>query len=160
MKYQKQWEVPSDSSEKTYKVSLTMTDQYKCSCPNWIFRCQKTGDDCKHIADVKNGLYDQIPVQEFNLVIANIREVELRDDRTTVMTPMYPVGDTDFLATIVYDCLRLGVPFKQLKEHYRLHRSWSRDAIESHVQRNGRKTYGEWVEERGFVGFTKEAIND
>ena len=161
MKYQKQWEVPSDNGDKIYKVSLTLEGTYKCSCPHWIFRLQKTGEDCKHIDDIKNGLYDQIPSLQFNLIRAAVKEVSLQDDRTTIYVPLIPIGDTDFFATIIYDLVTLGVTWDMIKEHfgYSFPKSWKRQAIVDHVKSHGRKVHREFIKGRGWMGFEcKEAI--
>ena len=154
VRYKQQWKVQSESNPaKEYVVSLTMMDTYKCSCPNWIFRLQKTGDDCKHISGIKDGIYDSIPAHEFILVPANVREVTLQDDRVTVSIPLIPIGDTDFLVTLLHDCTVIGVPWNVLRDRYQFPRQWTRETVMEHVKFSGRKIYGEWVEERGYVGF-------
>jgi|SRR3990170_3275216 len=152
MKYQKQWEVPSDNGDKTYKVSLTLEGTYKCSCPHWIFRLQKTGDDCKHIMDVKEGLYDNLPTVYFDLVLAQVREVSLQDDRRTIYVPLRPIGDTDFLATIIYDLIYLGVSWSMIKEFCRVPREWKQSQVVHHIYNHGRKIWKEYNElgPRGF----------
>lgn len=154
MEYARQWSVPSDRDpHKQYRVSLTGDGSYKCSCPHWIYRLQKTGEDCKHIVDVKNGVYDALPVQEFYIVIANVREVTLTDDRVMVYVPLLPAGDLDFLATVVYDLAQLGVPWKLIDAYYHLPKSWSHVAVKNHVVNHKRKVYGPWVEGQGHQGF-------
>lgn len=162
VQYQKQWKIPSDNGgDKSYTVSLTMDNRYKCSCPHWIFRLQKTGDDCKHIMDVKDGLYDDLLQQEFELVLAQVRQVTLQDDRVTVYVPLRPIGDTDFFATIIYDLIYLGVPWSDIREFCQVPRQWSKSAVVYHVHNHKRKIWGPEVEDANghrFYGFeTMEA---
>lgn len=151
--YKKQWAVPSDvDPDKTYKVSLTFDGEYKCSCPRWIFKREQ----CKHIRDVQAGVYDDMPaeVPEFVIVPCNVRQVELNDDRRTVCVPLVPIGDTNFTATVVYDALQFGVPWKTIADFEHLPNSWRKDKVVAYVKHFGRKIYGEWKEEQGYVGFT------
>lgn len=49
-RYQNQWEVRSSSNpNRFYTVSLTLDNQYQCSCPGWIYR----HTDCKHIRSIR-----------------------------------------------------------------------------------------------------------
>lgn len=145
VQYQRQWKVLSDKEGKPpYKVSLTMDGKYKCSCPHWIFRLQKTGEDCKHITDVKEGRYDAVVGFVFEL--AMVREAELSDDRMTILVPLIPAADVDFMFTLAYDLLMLGVPMDQIRARYDLPRSWRKDLVISYVKGNGRKIYGPRVQ--------------
>jgi hypothetical protein len=47
--YKAQWEVPSHTKDKTYKVSEKWTGQFVCSCPHNIFRKV----ECDHIKEAK-----------------------------------------------------------------------------------------------------------
>lgn len=45
----------SQSSGKKYRIAFNQkTEKWGCSCPNWIYKRQHTGDDCKHIEDFKS----------------------------------------------------------------------------------------------------------
>jgi hypothetical protein len=47
--YKHQWEVPSHSKDKTYKVSEKHTGEFVCSCPHNIFRKL----ECDHIREAQ-----------------------------------------------------------------------------------------------------------
>jgi hypothetical protein len=128
-----------------------MDDQYQCSCPVWIFHRK----ECKHIQAVKDGQYEDVLqfIKTYNLTFGMVREVTIEDDLNTVLVPLLPIGDTDFLATIVYDLLQLGVPWHSIVELEHLPKEWKIQAVKQHVQQKGRKIYGEWVEKQGFVGY-------
>jgi hypothetical protein len=148
--YKKQWVVPSDTNpDKGYKVSLTMEDQYQCSCPRWIFK----REECKHIQGVKDGIYDQHTVIEYHLVLAMVKEVTMLDDRVTIHVPLRPVEDIDFLATIVYDLMHLGVPWQVIAELEHTPKQWKPAQVNSHILDHGRKVYDNWVKGHGFMGF-------
>ena len=151
IQYKKQWSVPSSSSDKLYKVSLTMNDQYQCSCPVWIFHRK----ECKHIQDVKDGIYDftQDERPPYKMEFAMVREVTMEDDRVTIKVPLCPLGDPDFYCTILYDLVQIGVSWKDAAEIERIPNKLKYRHVLEHVQAHGRKIYGEWVEEKGFVGF-------
>jgi hypothetical protein len=49
-----QWEIPSGSSNRTYKVSVDAVGNWACSCPAWGFQRAKLTDGiCKHIRAAK-----------------------------------------------------------------------------------------------------------
>jgi len=55
-----QWTMPSESDpRKEYTVTLYSDGTWKCSCPHWIFRLQKTGEDCKHIRSCRGSEFEQ-----------------------------------------------------------------------------------------------------
>ncbi len=150
--YLKQWVVPSDSDpNKTYKVSLTPEHELQCSCPRWIFKREM----CKHIQDVIAGVYSypENLRPKFNLTFGRVIQVELQDDRTTVMLPLRPVGDTDFLATILYDALILGISWKEIRDLEQPPKEWRPMNIIEHVRHHGRKIYVEGGDYLGANGF-------
>ena len=49
-------EVESRSTPgKVYVVTQWASDNWKCSCPRWIFVLQKEGENCKHIEVIRFG---------------------------------------------------------------------------------------------------------
>ena len=53
--YKDQWQVPSSSNpSKSYTVSLTMADEWQCSCPGWTTHMPRR--DCKHIKQMRRDL--------------------------------------------------------------------------------------------------------
>ncbi|MFN7970829.1 MAG: hypothetical protein U0166_00505 [Acidobacteriota bacterium] len=58
MRWVRSWDVPSDSSDRLYKVSQAESGAFGCSCPAWTFRGRRGGQrtDCKHIARLKVAL--------------------------------------------------------------------------------------------------------
>jgi hypothetical protein len=150
--YRRQWVVPSDSDpDKTYKVSLTHEYEFQCSCPRWIFK----REICKHIQDVIAGVYEY-PERlrpKFNITFGRVTQVELQDDRTTVLLPLRPIGDTDFLATVLYDALMLGISWKQIKDLEKAPKGWRPMGVIEHVRHHGRKVYVEGGAYLGANGF-------
>lgn len=51
-KWLRQWKVPSSDGAKTYLVSQGTGDSWACSCPHWKYRCNGSGEVCKHIEAV------------------------------------------------------------------------------------------------------------
>lgn len=150
--YLKQWVVPSDSDpDKSYKVSLTENYEMQCSCPRWIFK----REICKHIQDVVGGAYNypENLRPKFDITFGRVTQVELQDDRTTVLLPLRPIGDTDFLATILYDAMMLGISWKQIKELEKAPKEWRALQVIEHVRCYGRKIYKDGGEYMGANGF-------
>ena len=58
MKWIKKWNVPSDSGNGEYVVSLSDEDTYGCSCKAWTRHFPR--EDCKHILLVKAGHGEEI----------------------------------------------------------------------------------------------------
>lgn len=150
--YLKQWGVPSDTNpEKTYKVSLTPDFEFQCSCPRWVFK----RETCKHIQDVISGVYEY-PEKlrpKFNITFGKVRQLELQDDRTTVLLPLRPIGDTDFLATILYDAMMVGINWSEIKKIEKAPKEWRAMQVIEHVRRYGRKIYAEGGAYMGANGF-------
>lgn len=47
-------EVQSHSGASTYIVTRDEDQggRWTCTCPHWVYRCNDSGDDCKHIDEV------------------------------------------------------------------------------------------------------------
>ena len=164
-KWLKQWSVPSESGSKPYKVSLAMDGKtYVCHC--WPFLRERT--ICKHIKKVLAGEVPEISADastasgaglppEPAIELCNVREVAPVMDSGSrivkVQTPLIPLGDTHFLLTVVHDLLKAGVRWPTLRERYRLLKDLTQADIEAYIYQNGRKIYGPWQEERGYVGY-------
>lgn len=142
MKYLKKWQIPSENDEnKTYTVSLTDKNTFACSCPVWIFRRQ----ECKHIARVKRAVENNEDISEIKLnplhiVFANVKEVTLKENNE-VYVPLLPLSNahtTHFLATIIYDLLKLGFTFCSLAERYDLPKEWTKQKVINYVEARGR----------------------
>ena len=59
VRYQKQWVVRSVSRPNiVYKISLTMDNQYQCSCPRWVYK----REDCKHIRSIRDSFRPAEPI--------------------------------------------------------------------------------------------------
>jgi len=155
-----QWEVPSDSHpDKTYRVTQYESGVWKCSCPNWIFRLQKTGNDCKHIVDAKSGAYS--PGEHYPMIVAHIREVQLKDGK--LLYPMIPMGWPEtslFIHTIMYDMLKQGQAWQDVREKFGdlFPRRLSKDDVLHAVESLGRCTLGVWVDGMGFMGFERKEL--
>lgn len=154
-KYTRQWEVPSASSKtgKTYIISLTHDGNYECSCPRWVF----AREDCKHIEAIKDGEWDDNTVLEYEMQPGNVGQVTKKSE-TLFYIPLVPFNDDgiDLLATIVYDLLQFGVPWRQIKERYgknMIPKEWKKDMVISHVQTYGRGVYTEWIKGQGWTNF-------
>lgn len=151
-KWVKRWDVPSSKGTKTYVVAIDGQGAYGCSCPHWTNR----RTDCRHIDEVKAGLHtprgeEQTPRLPPEIVLANIREVMVEtgeDGQPTgrILTPLYPIGDTWMVATIVHDLVLVGVPWSILKKRYDdITKRNSRKAIMAYVRQRGRRIYGPLV---------------
>jgi len=62
MKWVDRWYVNSHSSDKEYTVSRAEDGEtWGCSCPAWTFQRHRIRDGiCKHIREVKGGLFDDV----------------------------------------------------------------------------------------------------
>ena len=67
------------------------------------FFTHKTTGDCKHILEIR----DRLAFSELEhenppkIVLAKVREVTLKPETNEVLTPLVPIGDTHFAATVV-----------------------------------------------------------
>lgn len=154
-----QWQVSSESSADSYTVSLKLDQTYACACPRWKF-AKAPKPDCKHIKSVRGGDFDPIGVEprnepEFELaMISEVTPVLTNGVVTKVQVPLYPMGDTHFQATLVFDCLKYGVRFQTLRDRYDIAKRNSRNNLIGYVIENGRRIYGPWDEKScNLVGY-------
>jgi len=120
--YVRQYRAPSRSTDKLYKVSVTDKGEWECDCPAWKFRSPRR--DCHHIKSVKTNpeKFEQIGVPNAKeiyprIVLANVKEVTRMEDNE-LYTPLIPLDNPPFIATVMYDLLRHGVPWGEVKERY------------------------------------------
>lgn len=135
--YVKRWKVPSSSdASKTYTVALKKDGSYACSCPEWIYRRR----ECHHIRQVKANPEGGEEFKPLVMVMAKVCEVTKEGEKILVpLVPLDRAETTPFLATIVYDCNKLGIPFGQLKEHYSIMPSdWTLEQVKQYVKAHGR----------------------
>lgn len=134
----REWSVKSSDGEREYKVTETEAG-WSCSCPSWRFRRTL----CHHIIQVQNANGKEIVEPE--ITFAKVTEVTLERDEDgvarRVLTPLVPLGNTHFQATVVYDLLRAGVPWSRVKAQYDVAQRNSRLAIERYIEENGRLVY-------------------
>lgn len=142
MVYIKKWEISSEKdSNKVYIVSLTDKNTFACSCPIWIYKRQ----ECKHIQRVKRALDNNegitdIKLNPLKIVFAKVKEVTLKENNE-VYVPLLPLCSahtTHFLATLVYDLLKLGFTFTYLAERYNLPREWNKNKVIGYIEERGR----------------------
>jgi len=137
--YVQKWTVPSSSNpDKSYTVSLTKEGNYECSCPTWIYRRQ----ECHHIKQIKAAPASGESVEVKPLVVVPANVCEVTKQGNEVLAPLIPLcraETTHFLATIVYDCYKLGVPFGALKEHFNIMpHDWTLEAVQNYIKTHGR----------------------
>jgi len=150
------WEFPSSSNpNKKYKVSRRKVDGLLvCSCPKFIFQRVpvEKKKPCKHILEVLGGNVQPVGAIQKpapQIVLYNIQEVtpvmDAAGNVIEVKTPLIPAGNdnfaTHFQATLIYDLLRYGVPYSQIRERYGLARVNSAKDIVRYVRANGRMVY-------------------
>jgi hypothetical protein len=138
-KWIKRWTIPSNSEPgKEYVVSLAADGTYGCSCPAWKFRRL----ECSHIQLVKvgGGTEGKEPP---SIMLAVVREVTLQPETNTVLTPLIPIGNEHFQATVVYDLFRAGVPWSVIRERYDIAKINSLTTIKQYIEAHGRMIYGE-----------------
>lgn len=125
-KYLKQYRVPSRSDPlKSYKVSVTDKGNWECDCPAWKFRSPRR--DCHHIEAVKANpdVFEEpgalSPEDIYpKIVLANVLEVTKKENNE-LYVPLIPIGGAfslGFTATVIYDLLKYGVPWGEVKEKY------------------------------------------
>ena len=159
-KWVKQWKVPSESNpSKLYTVSMDTNGNYVCHC--WPFLRSRT--TCKHIEQVKAGIWgavgDESAQPEPEIQFCYVQEVqpEYEADGKTIRllkTPLLPIGNTHFQATLMFDLHRYGVAWPTLVKRYQLDKSWTPASVEVYLREHGgRMIYGDWVEGNGFDGF-------
>lgn len=152
-KWIKKWKAPSNSTPgKEYTVSIDREGNYGCSCPRWKFQRAPFDEreSCDHIEDVIAGRISpegETLKAEPRIVLASVRAVipVIGEDGETVeevLTPLYPVDDGWFQATIVYDLLRAGVKWATLRKRYAIARVNSKKNIIANIEGRGRRIYG------------------
>ncbi len=147
-RWTKRWKVQSQSNpDVQHTVAIDRQGRWGCSC--WAWR-RNQARDCKHIETVKadSPEPDEITsITEPSIVLAKVKEVTPEHDGEGrvlhVLTPLIPLDDTWFQATVVYDLLRYGVTWSTVKHRYGLARKNSRKSIVAYVRKRGRKIYGE-----------------
>ena len=141
--YDQQYLVPSASGGKDHKVSHYPDDSWACDCWPW----RKSRQDCGHIEDARTGGGKQIyptliegePRKIPTIVPANVEQVTING--AEIYTPLIPIGDTWFQATLVYDLLRAGLPWSKIRERYDIAKRNSKVAIEDYIFAHGRRIY-------------------
>lgn len=152
----KRWSVPSESkTDLVYTVAVDADGIFGCSCPSWTRnRKRLQHQKCKHIRQVEAGRWPEqgnpIPDRP-TFTLAHVLEVTpVRDVDiiVEVLVPLIPIGDTDFIATVIYDCLRYGISWKEL-QRYNLAKHNSRSSIIEHVRAYGRSIYKRYKSPHG-----------
>lgn len=147
------WTAQSETDpSKTYTVALYSDGTYGCACPVWKFRRQQ----CKHIQDVQAGAYDAQSGPDgasIELALANTRQVhwdaQTGNGRERVMVPLVPPGNLQFVATVIYDLLQLGLPWRSLGTYTQMIKPADGSPlqpgdIKAYIRANGRLIYGPW----------------
>lgn len=153
--YVDQWTFPSKSNpDKNYKVSLKESGEYICHC--WPYL--RTRKDCSHIETVKRGDInpDGKPIERF-ICLAAVPQVMYGEDGA-VMTPLIPIGDTWFQATLLYDLLNAGISWGTLRERYDLAKANTKKNIIAYVEERGRKVYASYKDGTYMILSTDEEI--
>lgn len=148
-----QWDAPSESKpDKTYKVTNYENGTWACGCPRWIFH----REECKHIQSAQNGEYDGMEIPKYQITQASVRQTILHDEKT-IYVPLIPFNEhgTQFAITIAHDLLTIGVPFRQVKEHFKhvFSKMPSRKDITSIITARGRCIHDKWVDKQGWTGY-------
>ncbi len=64
------WRVWNEEKDTNYQVYLAPNNKWKCTCPDWEFRCKKWGVNCNHIRAVrryeKGASHDKLGRQAYN----------------------------------------------------------------------------------------------
>ncbi len=135
-KWVKKWQVPRSQSDGVWIVSQAEDGSWGCSCPRWKFKREQ----CHHIAAVQQnpGAYDtENPKTLPEIIPGNVEACEIVDG--LCLHPLIPIPDNGLLATIVYDLLKLGYSFGQIKARFHMiPRQWTAGAVIAHVERHGR----------------------
>jgi hypothetical protein len=143
--YAEQWEVPSNSNPaNSYKVSLTESGEYQCSCMGWTRHMPRR--DCSHILQVKANperYAKGAPKVTTKLTLANVDEVTKHSD-DELYIPLIPLsGAPGIAATVMYDLLKYGIPWGIVKDRWgkflqRADGGLARQDILDYVAANGR----------------------
>lgn len=146
-RWTRRWKVQGTGHE--WIVAIDAAGAYGCSCPVWKFR----REECHHIAAVKrnpDAYNSETPPVMLPIIPAKVAQVEiitLEDGTKAYGQPLVPIGDTNIRATILYDLLRLGYSWGQLRERFErsgyIPHQWTARAVVAHVERHGRHVYTE-----------------
>ncbi|MHC4311235.1 MAG: hypothetical protein ACYSW3_02045 [Planctomycetota bacterium] len=151
-----QWDAPSESSDKTYKVTEYDDDTWACGCPHWIYRRK----ECKHIRDAKDGYFNGNESKEYHIIPASVRQVtqhKIEGHIVKIYVPLIPFNKygNDIVITMIYDLESMGVPRKTIREYlkYSVKKMPTKEEIFGHIAVKGRCVYDKWVDERGWTEY-------
>lgn len=103
MRYDRQWQVQSFSNPRvSYTVSL-LNGNYSCSCKAWTTRVPRR--DCKHIRYVLEG-------SAFGMSF-----------EMPAFTEAAVVSEEVAAPTSVFDLLRAGTPWEEVRKHHKARRA-------------------------------------
>jgi hypothetical protein len=151
------WQVPGSNGE-TWKVSQRADGTFGCSCPAWKF-AKAPKPECHHILGVRANPQKEIRPPEIILAMVRGCIPKVRKDGSieAVLTPLMPIGDGHFAATVAYDLAKFGVPMAYIRERYFFGNSFK--TVKAYVERHGRRIYGPRRIRGGFEGFEIVAVD-
>ncbi len=139
------WTVPGSEGNE-WKVSQRANGTYGCSCPAWKF-AHAPKPDCHHILAVRRNP-DIGTIKIPAVVLANVAMVTPKGGK--FYTPLIPIGDSWFSATVAYDLHRHGASSEDVKR-YTFRNPLSH--IIAYIERHGRRVYSGWLKGRGYTGY-------
>ena len=145
-KWIRKWSVPRSTGEGFWTVSEASNGEWGCSCPAWKFKREQ----CHHIEQVRAGIGVPIGSAPRTIILANVQQVTLKG-KDKALVPLMPIGDAHFQATIAYDLLLAGIPWSEIKEKWGGRNAMK--TIRAYIEHHGRRTYGAWVDGKGYTGF-------
>lgn len=137
-KWKQKWEVPRSQGEGVWVVSQAEDGNWGCSCPRWKFK----REHCHHIVAVQqnaDAYAKDRPTPLPEIVPGNVEECEVVEGYC--LHPLIPLDGrgTGVLATIVYDLLKMGYSFGQIKSRFSMvPREWTAQAVLGYVESRGR----------------------
>ena len=151
----KRWKV-NGSNSSIHTVAQRQDGSWGCSCPAWKF-AHAPKPDCHHILTVKQNpnLRPDTPIPTRERVLAHVREVTPKGKN--LLTPLIPVGDAWFAATVAYDLNRFGASPEDVKSY--LYGNSLRKVI-AYIQARGRRIYGPQKGLGGFVNFETVPVEE
>ena len=153
------WQIPG-SNGSTWTVARKRDGSFGCSCPAWKF-AKAPKPDCHHILQVKANPSDQKEIRPPEVILAMVRGCipKVREDGSieAVLTPLIPIGDAHFTATVAYDLAKAGVPMAYIRDRYLFGNSFK--TVKAYIEHHGRKIYGPRTIRGGFEGFEILACN-
>ena len=91
---------------------------------------------------------------EPEIILAQVGEVQLREEGTEAWVPCIRPGNDHFNATVLYDLLRFGVSWKTLRDRYpSLTEGESAQGVVNYIRSCGRMIATDWIEGQGFTRF-------